>query len=226
MLALAKPALDIGLSTNRWDAMRAFYVDELGLPYEELLPVGGGVRQHRLGLRGGVLKINDNRSPLGDEPTGYRRLLIADPTVDEPVTRNDPDGLAVTLVPPGHGGVEAVGFEVATSDPEAYRRFATEALGATPIAEHTYQLATTVIIVADAAAAPRAGAMNNVGFRYITVQVRDVVAEHQRLVELGVEEAMAPRKLGEVAMISMVRDPGGNWIEISQRASLTGPLPD
>jgi lactoylglutathione lyase len=30
--------------------------------------------------------------------------------------------------------------------------------------------------------------------------------------------------LGEVARISFVLDPDGNWIEMSQRASLTGPV--
>jgi lactoylglutathione lyase len=31
--------------------------------------------------------------------------------------------------------------------------------------------------------------------------------------------------LGETARISFILDPDGNWIEISQRASLTGALP-
>jgi hypothetical protein len=30
--------------------------------------------------------------------------------------------------------------------------------------------------------------------------------------------------LGDVAYISFVRDPDGNWIEISQRKSITGSL--
>jgi lactoylglutathione lyase len=35
---------------------------------------------------------------------------------------------------------------------------------------------------------------------------------------------MAPITLGETARISFIRDPDGNWIELSQRASLVGPL--
>lgn len=35
---------------------------------------------------------------------------------------------------------------------------------------------------------------------------------------------VAPGERG-VARFSMVRDPDGNWIELSQRGSLTGPLP-
>ena len=37
---------------------------------------------------------------------------------------------------------------------------------------------------------------------------------------------MSPVRLGDVAAISFVRDPDGVWLEISQRASLTGDLPD
>jgi predicted enzyme related to lactoylglutathione lyase len=61
--------------------------------------------------------------------------------------------------------------------------------------------------------------------RYITVQVRDCDREHRRLTSMGVSEGAAPMTLGSVARISMIRDPDGNFIEISQRASLTGPIP-
>jgi hypothetical protein len=40
----------------------------------------------------------------------------------------------------------------------------------------------------------------------------------------GGREALAPTTLGTTARISMVRDPDGNFIELSQRASLTGSL--
>ena len=62
------------------------------------------------------------------------------------------------------------------------------------------------------------------GFRYLTVQVRDVRKEHAHLLAAGWIEGRAV-KLGETAFISFVRDPGGSSIEVSQRASLTGPLP-
>ena len=62
------------------------------------------------------------------------------------------------------------------------------------------------------------------GFRYFTIQVVDVEREHARLIERGATEGMAPVTLGETARISFIRDPDGNWIELSQRASLTGPL--
>ena len=62
------------------------------------------------------------------------------------------------------------------------------------------------------------------GLRYMTFQVADVVGEHQAIVATGGAEGMAPVRLGDVAYISFVRDPDGNWIEISQRKSITGSL--
>jgi predicted enzyme related to lactoylglutathione lyase len=62
------------------------------------------------------------------------------------------------------------------------------------------------------------------GFRYITFQVMRVDEEHARVLAGGGREALAPTTLGTTARISMVRDPDGNFIELSQRASLTGSL--
>jgi hypothetical protein len=69
------------------------------------------------------------------------------------------------------------------------------------------------------------GPVRSRGFRYLTAQVWDVRAEHAQLLELGWRESVAPIKLGETAYISFVTDPDGSPVEISQRASLTGPLP-
>ena len=101
-----------------------------------------------------------------------------------------------------------------------------DAFGATGVADHVYRVGTTVVRLVDDPGVDRTGPLQAAGFRYLTVQVRDVQSEHARIVALGYDEAMPPRKLGDVAAISFVRDPGGNWIEISQRASLTGKLPD
>ena len=65
-----------------------------------------------------------------------------------------------------------------------------------------------------------------VGFRYLTVQVYDVDGEHAHVTGLGFAEEWAPTTLGTTARVSFVRDPDGGFVEISQRASLTGPLPD
>jgi lactoylglutathione lyase len=66
--------------------------------------------------------------------------------------------------------------------------------------------------------------MRGIGYRYLTIQVFDVVAEHRAILARGGAEGAVPVRLGDVAYISFVRDPDGNWIEISQRKSITGSL--
>ena len=41
-MELAKPALDVGLYTNRIEAVLAFWQQEAGIPFRELLPVAPG----------------------------------------------------------------------------------------------------------------------------------------------------------------------------------------
>jgi lactoylglutathione lyase len=62
------------------------------------------------------------------------------------------------------------------------------------------------------------------GWRYITLQVADIDAVHNELRSKGVREGLAPVTLGDVARISMILDPDGNWIELSRRASVVGSL--
>jgi lactoylglutathione lyase len=54
--------------------------------------------------------------------------------------------------------------------------------------------------------------------------VVDIDGVHEKLRGEGVREDLAPITLGEVARISMVLDPDGNWIELSRRASVVGSL--
>ena len=70
--------------------------------------------------------------------------------------------------------------------------------------------------------APSAGR----GLRALTVQIRDVEAEHRHMLGLGFIEGIAPMRLGDVAYFSFVRTHDGDWLELSQRRSLTGPLPE
>ena len=224
-MEFAKQHLDVGLFTNDMDAMLAFWQREVGLPFEETLPLGGGVRQHRHGMNGSVLKLNAARDPMPEQPPcGYRELLIARAGIDAPRPLIDPDGNRVTLVPPGHDGVAGIMVRLAVRDESAFHRFYGEALGLERAGDRTYRCGDSLLrFAADASAVP-AGPMQARGFRYLTVQVRDVDAEHATIVARGGAEGRPPVTLGTTARISFVRDPDGNWIEISQRASLTGPL--
>lgn len=224
-MKLAKPRIDVGLYTNRRDEMLAFWRDQVGLPYEELLPMGGGVQQHRLGLLGSVLKINHSRDPLPDEPrSGYRELALARPGETAPRALVDPDGNRVVLLPPQHDSVSAIRVTLGVRDPAAFREFYGKALELEPASENSYRCGDSLLCFRADPAARAVGRMTGPGFRYVTIQVFDVDTEHAGILARGGAEGRPPITLGKVARISFVRDPDGNWIEISQRASLTGPL--
>ena len=129
-MKLAKDCIDVGVQTNQRDAMLTFWGDEIGLPFEELLKVGGGTHQLRHGLNGAVFKLNHVRDPLPDNgATGYAELLIAREELAEPRSLADPDGNRVTLVPPGYRGITSVGIRMQVRSPDAFRRFYGETLG-------------------------------------------------------------------------------------------------
>jgi lactoylglutathione lyase len=229
MLDLAKDGIDLCLYTTERDAMLAFWQRVVGLPYEENLPAGGGVHQLRHGMNGSVMKINHARDPLpAAGPSGYRELWIARPGLPEARVLIDPNGNRVRLVPPGTGGVDGIGLVLGVRDESAHHDFYARVLGLTAFAPNRYRLGRSVLSfehdpdVPSDAPDTNNRKMRAPGFRYMTVQVWDVDAAHRQIVGRGAMEGFAPRTLGAVARISFVRDPDGNWIELSQRASLTG----
>lgn len=238
-MELAKHCLDLGLFTNRIDELRTFYGERLGLQFETMLPLGGGMRQYRYLASGSVIKLNHSRNPLAPRVAGgYTGLVIAAATIQTPQPLLDPDGNQVTLVPLGHDGVRGIGIRLGVSDPAAFERFYATALDCERLAPGSVRLGDTVIsFVADPAArrAPEAPvvrtplevvtAMAALGIRYFTVQVLDCDAAYRRLTAAGARAAMAPMNFGALARISFVRDPDGNVIEISQRAAEGRPLP-
>lgn len=215
-MELAKPYLDVGVYTDRYDEMRRFYVEDLGLAYEELLKVGGGIHQHRLSLNGAVLKVNSSREPLADAPTNFRALRVR---CGRTGAVRDPDGNTVDLTE--HG---ATRITWASSNVARLERLLVEGLHARPLENGILVVGETEIRLDSGGC--RAGPMRSRGIRYLTVQVRDVRVEHARLLDLGWQELRSPARLGDTAFVSFVVDPDGSPLEVSQRASLTGPLPD
>ncbi len=223
-MELAKPHLDVGLFTNRLPQMLRFYQLDVGLPFEELLPLGGGNQQHRHAMNGSVLKVNHSKEPVPDgTPTGIAELLIARRGTFYYL--RDPDGNRVRLVPEGFDDVERLGVRFRVRSLEAAEHYYGDVLGFERLAPGRFRCGTTLVLLEEDPEQPPMGEMRGTGFRYLTVQVRDCDAEHARILERGGTEGAPPRTLGETARISFVRDPDGNWLEISQRASLTGPLP-
>lgn len=213
-MKLAKPCLDLGLNTDRRDEQLAFWQDEVGLAYDHMGKLGGGMQQHRHHLHGSILKVNHARDPLAPAaPSGFKRLWIAG---DGPRDLTDPDGNDVRLVPRGHDGITGIAIELMVNDIEASRRFYEEAMGFTGL-----MCGTTRLIMTPGKVEPSPG-WRAPGFRYITIQVFDAVAAHDRVLARGGTEGAPPRVLGDVVRFSFVRDPDGNFIEISERTTLTG----
>jgi lactoylglutathione lyase len=225
-MQLAKQALDVGLYTNQREAMLEFWQRTVGLEFAELLPLGGGVHQLRHKIGESILKINHPRDPLPDvPPSGYIELAIASADVEEPRALEDPDGNRVVLVPPGHDGINQLEIRLAVRDAVAHARFYGNALELPQgDLENQFRCGASLIRFTEDPGATLDPDQRGPGFRYTTIQVFDVVGEHAGILERGGREGSAPVRLGEVAHISFVRDPDGNWIEISQRKSLTGSL--
>ncbi|HEX4198444.1 MAG TPA: VOC family protein [Caulobacteraceae bacterium] len=226
---LAKPHLDIGVYVRDVEPALRFWQDEVGAKFDHVLALGPGLRQHRHDLYGSVLKINNSREPRPDAPaTGYVELLVARDDVAAPKTLKDPEGNQVTLVPPGTYGVAKIGVRLAVRDLAAHRDFYGKALGLTEEkvsgADMAFRAGDSVILVDRSDDAPADAQIGGFGWRYITFQIHKVDEEHAFALANGAGEGRSPVTLGETARISMIRDPDGNWIELSQRASITGSL--
>jgi catechol 2,3-dioxygenase-like lactoylglutathione lyase family enzyme len=227
---LAKDCLDVGVFTNRLDEMRAFWQQDVGLPFDHMLPLGGGLRQHRYDHQGSVFKLNHSRDPLAPGTHGgYLRLIIARDSITAPTELTDPDGNRVALVRPGHDGITQWAIEVATPSRQAFLAFYHDALGL-PVADtHPCAVAcgrSLILGHIDPALAARTESadMARIGYRYTTLQVDKVDRVHAQVLAAGGTEGRAPATLGKTARISFVRDGCGNWMELSQRASITGSL--
>jgi catechol 2,3-dioxygenase-like lactoylglutathione lyase family enzyme len=227
-MQLAKPCIDIGLATNNLQPMLRFWQEEAGVAFDHLLPLRRGMDQYRHDLAGSVLKINHLADPLpASPPSGYRELLIARAGMERETALLDPDGNRVRLLPPGRSGVGQMGVRMVVRDLDAQRRFYADGLGLIEESHAggaAFRAGESVVLIEQDDWAPQDAPFEGPGWRYLTFQVFKVDAEHARILEHGGREAVAPRTLGTTARISMVLDPAGNWIEISQRASITGSL--
>lgn len=224
-MRLAKPALDIGLSTGQVEAVLAFWQAQPGVVFDHVLPTGPGAFQHRHDIHGSVLKINaPAESPPAAPPSGYRELVIACEGRDRAQSLADPDGARLSLVPAGDEGVRQIGVRMAVRDLDAHRRFYGQALGLPEEETGRFRAGDSLILLEQSPGAPSDAGVQGSGWRYLTFQVFKVVEAHAHALAHGAREGRPPMTLGDVARFSMVRDPDGNWIELSQRKSLVGTL--
>lgn len=220
---LAKQHLDIGLFSTKRDEQLAFWQQTVGLAYDHMGKLGGGMQQHRHHMNGSILKMNHSRNPLpAAPPSGIVGLHIARDGLASKQALSDPDGNKVTLVPKGIDGVQGIAIVLKVNDPAEHDRFWTKAMQFERAGDGRYRCGDSLIIVAERGKVERSPGWRGPGYRYMTVQVWDCLAEYAGILERGGTPGGEPRVLGDTVRFAFVRDPDGNHIEISQRASLTG----
>ena len=227
-MQLAKKVIDVGLSTNDLEPMLRFWQQDVGLRFDHVLPVRRGQKQYRHDAQGSVIKLNHHAEPLPEAaPSGYRELIIAREGLQKPRRMVDPEGNRVQLVPPGCDDVTQIAVAVGVRSLSEHRRFYGDILG---FAEQSWSggpafcLGDSLLLLEEDGAATVDPARQATGWRYITLQIADIDAAHAELRNKGVREGLAPITLGDVARISMILDPDGNWIELSRRTSIVGGL--
>ena len=149
------------------------------------------------------------------------QLALFNSQVKQPQRLHDPDGNAIELNP-HHDSAPNLRLTLQVNNYADSESFYANTLGLKRNAQDAFLVGASEIVL-------QHGSVGDVpqkaiGFRYMTFQVADVVEEHRAILASGGFEGMAPVRLGDVAYISFVRDPDGNWIEISQRKSITGSL--
>lgn len=226
-MRLAKPHLDLGLFTNDIEAHRSFWGETVGLRLDHELDFGNGTIQHRYDAHDSVIKVNHFPEPFAPAPpTGYAGLTIAraGPAWSGP----NPCGEPVRLVAPGTNGVVGIGITVSTPDVARMMRFYVEAMEFDRVSDTVARCGDSLLFVEEGPGGTESDDFVGPNFRYLTVQIFDADRACADIVARGGRLARAPVTLGEVARYGFVKDPDGNWIEISARASLTGikPPPD
>lgn len=225
-MKLAKQHLDVGLFSTKREEQLAFWQQTVGLPYDHMGKVGGGVQQHRHHMNGSILKMNHSRDPLPDvPPSGIVGLGIAREGLAAERTLSDPDGNRVILVPKGAHGIEGIAILLKVGDPEAHDRFWTHAMQFERAGPGRYRCGDSLVVVSEKGKVePRGTQWRGPGYRYMTVQIWDCIAEYEGILARGGTSGGEPRVLGDTVRYAFVCDPDGNHIEISQRATLTGAL--
>jgi lactoylglutathione lyase len=208
--------------------MLSFWQGDVGLPFDQVLPVRRGLKQYRHDASNSVVKINHSVAPLAAAaPSGYLELIVAQDHDQENRHLADPDGNRVLLVPFGDLGITQIGIRIGVRNIDAHRQFYSQALGLPEEACKTgaaFRAGESLIILEQNPEAGTNPGFEGPGWRYITFQVFKVDDVHAAIIASGGREALAPVTLGTTARISMVLDPDGNWIELSQRASIVGTL--
>lgn len=224
-MRLAKPHLDIGLFTSDIANHSVFWRETVGLRLDHKLDFGNGTVQHRYDAHDSVIKVNHFPGTLpAFPPTGYVGLTIARAGTPGWEGRH-PGGDQVRLVPPGTDGVVGIGITVSTPEPARMMDFYLNAMEFERAGRTVARCGDSLLFVVKGSGGAETDDFVGPNFRYLTVQIFDADAACEQIVARGGRLARAPVNFGTVARYGFVKDPDGNWIEISARTSLTGIAP-
>lgn len=229
-LRLSKPAFDVAIFTNRIDSCLAFWRDSAGLKLEETQQIREGYTQYRHSVAGAFVKLGHMDAPLPENaPTGLRELVIARADCKVPKQLTDPDGNLVTLVPTGTFGVSGVGIWMHVRDVSASTRFFSKVVGLSVVPFDggiSVSIGNSRLLLREDASVAVDPPLQGMGWRFLTLPVFDARATYAEMLSRGARDGVAPKRMGDTARYAFIRDDDGNWIELSQRASLTGPIGD
>ena len=223
-MKLAKPHLDVGLFTRHIGPQREFWGGTAGLRLDHELELKPGWVQHRYDAHGSVIKVNHWSAPLPElPPSGYVGLSIVR---DGPTWEGqDADGNTLRLVPPGTAGLTRIGVTVRTPDPARLMAFYVDAMEFDRVDARTARCGDSLLFVEQGMGGSQTDDFIGAGYRYLTVQIFDADRALQEIVARGGRIAREAVSFRDVARYGFVKDPDGNWIEISARASLIGATP-
>lgn len=227
-LRLSKPAFDVAIFTNRLAPMLAFWQDTAGAQLEETQRIRDGYTQYRHKIGDTFIKLGHMEAALPDNPAGgLRELIIARPDCRRASHHADPDGNLLSIVPPGTYGVDGVAIRIHVRSVSASTQFFRDVVGL-PVEHVDGETsiavgASRLLLREDPSVSPDAP-LQGPGLRFLTLPVFDARGLYAAMLARGARDGMPPKRLGDTARYAFVRDADGNWLELSQRASLTGPI--
>jgi lactoylglutathione lyase len=220
---LVKACLDVGMFTENLDAQNEFWTSVVGLPAEKMLKLGDGIHQHRFLVGKSVVKVNNSRRSIGDASSGISDVSLRRTAHTGTTLLVSPDKQQVTLEATLSGQEDGLIIRMNVSDVERHLAFWSSVMQF-PLTDSGCVCGSTFIELRPRPQRCRTQSWKARGWSYMTVQVRDCAAEHEAALRRGATEGEPPRRIGDSAVISFIRDPDGNFIEISQKAELVGSL--
>lgn len=222
-MQFAKPHLDVGLFTNKKDEQLDFWNNVIGLPFDHMLKLGGGLQQYRFAAHGSIIKVNDSRAPLPRKlPLPISKLVVASASATHPREYLDPDENLIAIVPLRYQDITAVGVHLPAKNISVTGNFLEHALKLQRETDTVFRCGYSLLFLEESDMVNPDSEFVVAGLRYLTLQVYQCDEAHMLALNAGAREGRPPASLGSTARVSFVISPDGLWIELSERASLTG----